>query len=318
MAKKSKIIVIALGGNALNSPEGQGDYLEQVRNAGKAAKEIAKAVKLGYKVVITHGNGPQVGNILLQQEYSKEHVSPMPLAVCGAQSQGQIGTILVKVLNSKTQVQAIAIITHVLVDPKDEAFKNPAKPIGPIYTPTEARQLKKQGITLKEIRVAAFRRVVPSPLPLEILELKGIKAILKNGLIPVAVGGGGIPVIKNGNQLKLVDAVIDKDLASQVLASQLKADILVILTNVSKVSLNFGKKNQVLLDKINLKEAKNYLAQGHFAPGSMGPKVESAIKFIEKSLPALPAGQAGGRQAVITDFKNLIKALDGKTGTIIS
>lgn len=312
MKRNHKILVIALGGNALNSPEGRGDYLEQIRNARKVAKEIAKVVKLGYEVVITHGNGPQVGNILLQQEYSKEHVSPMPLAVCGAESQGQIGTILVKVLNNEfkrlnLKARAVALVTHVLVDKKDRAFKNPTKPIGPIYTPTEARQLRKQRMVLKKIRVAAFRRVVPSPIPMEILELEGIKAILKNGLIPIAVGGGGIPIIKEASRLKSVDAVIDKDLASEVLASQLKANALIILTNVKKVALNFGKKNQMLLNKITAGEAKNYLVQGHFPSGSMGPKIEAAIKFIE----------SGGEKTVITDFEHLIPALKGKAGTTI-
>lgn len=312
MRQRDKILVIALGGNALNSPEGKGDYLEQVRNAKKVAKEIVKVIKLGYRVVITHGNGPQVGNILLQQEYSKDHVSPMPLAVCGAQSQGQIGTILVKVLNDELKklnfkTRATALITHVLVDPKDKAFKNPTKPIGPIYAPTEAKQLKKQGMTLKQIRVAAFRRVVPSPIPLKILESEGIKAILDKGFLPIAVGGGGIPIIEENGKIKLVDAVIDKDLASQVLASALKAEALIILTNVKKAALNFGQKNQISLNKIPLRKAKDFLAQGHFPPGSMGPKVESAIKFVE----------AGGKKAIITDFKSLMPALRGKTGTII-
>lgn len=312
MLRRNKILVIALGGNALNSPEGRGDYLEQVRNAEIAAREIAKVIKLGYAPVITHGNGPQVGNILLQQEYSKDHVSPMPLAVCGAQSQGQIGTILVEVLNNEfrklnLKTRAIAVVTHVLVNPKDRAFKNPTKPVGPVYTPTEARQLKKGGMILKKIRVAAFRRVVPSPLPLEILELEGIKVILEKGLIPVTVGGGGIPIVKKDGKLKLVDAVIDKDLASGVLALQLKADALIILTNIKKVALNFGKSNQILLDKIPLGEAKEYLAQGHFPPGSMGPKVEATIRFIEK----------GGRKAVISHLKDLIPALRGWAGTTI-
>lgn len=312
MKKNREILVIALGGNALNSPEGKGDYLEQVRNAKSVAKEIAKVVKLGYKIIITHGNGPQVGNILLQQEYSKEHVSPMPLAVCGAQSQGQIGTILTEVLNNEfkklnLKTGAVAVVTHVLVDPKDKAFKNPTKPIGPVYTPTEANQLRKQGMILKKIRVAAFRKVVPSPLPLKILELEGIKAILNKDLMPITVGGGGIPIIEENNKIKSVDAVIDKDLSSQVLASALKAEVLVILTNVKKAALNFGQKNQILLDKIPVRKARDYLAQGHFPPGSMGPKIESAIKFIEK----------GGEKAIITDFKSLIPALKGKTGTII-
>lgn len=313
MAKTSKLIVIALGGNALNSLEGRGSYFEQLKNAQKAAEEIAKATKKGYKTVITHGNGPQVGNILLQQEYSKDYVSPMPLSICGAQSQGQIGTILVEVLNNefkklKLKARAATLISHVLINPKDPAFKNPTKPIGPIYTPTEAQKLKKQGMALKKIQVAAYRRVVPSPLPLEILELDGIRAILKNNLIPVAVGGGGIPIIRKFNKFEPVDAVIDKDLVSEVLASQLKAGALIILTNIEKVALNFQKKNQKLLDRLSLAEAKQYLAEGHFPSGSMGPKIEAAIKFLEK----------GGEKVIIAHLGDLTLALEEKTGTIIT
>lgn len=313
-----KLIVIALGGNALNSPEGRGGYFEQLENAKEAAKEIAKVVKRGYKVAITHGNGPQVGNILLQQEYSKDHVSSMPLAICGAQSQGQIGTILVETLNNEfnkptvhtqrnLKTQATTLISHVLVDQKDPAFKNPTKPIGPIYTPTEARKLKKQGMILKKIRIGAWRRVVPSPLPLKILEIEAIKSLLDKNLIPIAVGGGGIPVIENRGRLKIIDAVIDKDLASELLASQLRADVLIILTNVKRVALNFQKPNQRWLNELTLEAAKQYLKEGQFSPGSMGPKIEAAIKFIEN----------GGKKAVIAHLKDLLPALGGKSGTTI-
>jgi len=318
MPKTSKLLVIALGGNALTphhfvSQSGGGDgFEEQVKNVENTSKLLAKVIKKGFKVVITHGNGPQVGNILLQQEYSKDQVSPMPLSICGAQSQGQIGTMLVEALNNELKLQNLAqntvsLITHVLVDQKDPAFQNPTKPIGPIYTPNEIKKLKKQGQVFKEIMVGAFRRVVPSPLPLKILELKAIKGLLEKNLIPVACGGGGIPIIAGQGKLKLVDAVIDKDLASQALANEIKADALIILTDVKKAALNFGKPNQEWLNKLTLQEAKQYLKEGHFLKGSMGPKVTAAIKFIEN----------GGKKAVIAHLKDLMPALKGKAGTTI-
>ena len=331
MKKNSKIIIIALGGNALNSPlppdlklgsegQGKGGYLEQLENAEKIAKEIAQVVKKGYKIVITHGNGPQVGDILLQQEYSKEYVPIMPLSVCGAQTQGQIGTILVNALNNELQrqnlkTQAVAIISHVLVNSKDPAFLNPSKPIGPIYTPKETKELKKQGMILKKIMPGAFRRVVPSPLPLKILELTAIKNLLEHGLVPIAVGGGGIPVVEDPllfapaqkKGVKLIDAVIDKDLATEILASQLKARELIILTRVKKVALRFQKSNQKWLDRLTLQEASKYLERGEFPAGSMGPKIEAVIKFLEK----------GGEKAMIGPLDQLEKILNGKAGTTI-
>jgi len=203
-----------------------------------------------------------------------------------------------------------------LVDQKDPAFQNPTKPIGPIYTPKEVKKLKKQGQVFKEIMVGAFRRVVPSPLPLKILELKAIKGLLEKNLIPVACGGGGIPVIETSPAsfarpkrcgIKLIDAVIDKDLASQVLANEIKADALIILTDVKKAALNFGKPNQKWLNKLTLQEAKQYLKEGHFPKGSMGPKITAAIKFIEN----------GGKKVIIAHLKDLMPAMEGKAGTTI-
>jgi len=308
----NKIIVIALGGNALNSPEKKGGYPEQVKNAAETARKIARTVKTGREVVITHGNGPQVGNILLQQEYSKEYVLPMPLSVCGAQSQGQIGSILAETLNNefrrrKIKKTAIALVTHVLVNQKDPAFKNPTKFIGPIFTQKEARKLKKQGQILKRVQIGAYRRVVPSPPPLEILELKAIKSLLDQELILIACGGGGIPVFKKQGKIKRTEAVIDKDLASQVLANQLKAEKLIILTNVKGVALNYQKPNRKWIKKMTLGEAKEYTNQGHFPPGSMGPKMAAVIKFLEK----------GGKKAVIAHLNDLESALKGESGTTI-
>ena len=311
--KNSKTIVIALGGNALISPNDREGYSEQLKNAKKIAKQIAETAKKDLKIVITHGNGPQVGNILLQQEYSKESVPAMPLFICGAQSQGQIGTMLALCINNKLKKQnlktkAVAVISHALVNSCDPAFLNPDKPIGPIYTPKEAKKLKKQGMILKKIMPGAFRRVVGSPLPLKILEIEVIKNLLNQGFIPIVVGGGGIPVVEHSGKLKPVDAVIDKDLSSQVLANQIKTDYLIILTNVKKVCINFQKPNQTGLNKLTLTQAQKYLKKGEFGAGSMKPKIEAAIKFLKQ----------GGKQVMIGHLNDLQKILDGKAGTIIS
>ena len=260
---KSKTIVIALGGNALIFAKSKKAYSDQKKNAEKTAKKIAEIAKKKHRIIITHGNGPQVGNILLQQERAKNKIAPMPLSVCGAQSQGQIGTILAIALNNEFQKQniktlAIALVSHVLVDAKDSAFSTPTKPIGPL------------------------RKLVASPLPQKILEIDAIKSILEKGLIPIVVGGGGIPIIKDKGKLQLIDAVIDKDFASQILANELNADELIILTKIKKVAVNFKKPNQKWLDKLNIKQAKKYLQENQFAEGSMKPKIQAAIKFLEK------------------------------------
>lgn len=316
--KKKPLVVIALGGNFLNSPNEKGGYAEQLKNARKTAEKIAEAAKK-YKIVITHGNGPQVGNILLQQEYSKDYVPPMPLSICGAQSQGQIGTILSESLNNEFEIRkinslAVSVITHTLIDEKDPSFLTPSKPIGPIYTPKETQVLRKQGHILKKIMIGAYRRIAPSPYPLKILELDAIKILLKTNqsnkknIMPIVAGGGGIPIIKSGKKLKLAEAVIDKDLSSQTLANSINADILLILTNVKGVALDFQKKEQRFLKKINSKKAKQYLKERQFPAGNMGPKVEAAFKFVEN----------GGKRAIITRPNDLLSALKGRAGTEIT
>ncbi len=312
MQKTTKPIIIALGGNALNDPKGRMGYLEQLKNIETTAKIIADIARNNKKIVLTHGNGPQVGNILLQQEYAKEYTLPMPLSICGAQSQGQIGTMIVNALNNEFKKQnsknkSVAIISHILTNHNDPAFTKPSKPIGPIYTPIEAEKLKKQGMTLREITVNAFRRVVPSPMPLKILELETIKILLEKNIIPVAIGGGGIPIVEEKRKLKLIDAVIDKDLASQLLANHLKADDLIILTNVKNVALNFQKSNQKWLNEITLSDAHKYLKNNEFGTGNMKPKIEAIIKFLEN----------GGRKATIGHINELEKILNGKAGTMI-
>jgi len=313
MVKEFKKVLIALGGNAIKSAKNRESYERQIERVEKTAEEIAKVVKKGYKIVITHGNGPQVGDILLQQEFAKEYVFPMPLSICGAQSQGQIGCMLeeavfwaLKKLRVKKEI--VSIITHVLVDSQDSAFLRPAKPIGPIYTPDEANEYRKRGIKMKEIMPGAYRRVVASPVPKEIIEIKTIKKLFNSDNIVIAVGGGGVPVILKNGKLKGVEAVIDKDLASELLAISLGVDVLMILTDVKKVALNFNKPNETRLDSLTVNDAKRYLREGQFPAGSMGPKVEAAIKFIKK----------GGRKAVIARLDDLLQALEGRAGTVIT
>lgn len=310
--QNQKKIVIALGGNAIQSPKKISSFDEQRTNFTEAARSLSEVVKRGYKIAITHGNGPQVGDILLQQELSKEYVAPKSLAVCGAQTQGQIGLLLKQSLDSNFKKLGIkkevaVVLTQVLVSSKDPAFSNPTKPIGPFYTPIEARKYRKQGIPVQKIMVGVFRRVVPSPAPQRIMENKVIQKLFESGVVVIAVGGGGIPTIVQRDELRGVDAVIDKDLASELLASSIKAEIFIILTNVKSVALNFGKPNQKWLSHLSVAEAKEYLKEGHFARGSMKPKIEACIKFIEN----------GGKKAIIAHLKDLIPALEGKAGTII-
>lgn len=309
---KSQKLVIALGGNAIKSPAGNAGYGKQFLAVEKSARNIAEAIKRGYSVVITHGNGPQVGDLLIQQEISKDYVAPMPLAVCVAETQAQIGLMIKQSLENelkrlKIKKDVIVSLTQVLIDPSDPAFRRPTKPIGPFYTPKEASRFKRKGITMKKIMAGAYRRVVASPAPKKIIEIETIKNLLKKGVVVVGAGGGGIPVTIKRGEIKIIDAVIDKDLASQVLASSLGADILIILTDVKGVALNFASHNQIWLDKINIKEARKYLKEGQFQAGSMGPKVEAAVRFIEK----------GGKKTIIAHLKDLLPALDGRAGTLI-
>lgn len=305
-------IVVALGGNAIRSPRGDGKFEDQFRELEIFANSLRKIIKK-YQIVITHGNGPQVGDILLQQDLSKDYVAPLPLAVCDAQTQGQIGFMISQVLLNTFQKfgikkEVLTIVTQVLVKKLDKAFLNPQKPIGPFYTPNEAQELKRKGIPMKEITYRSWRRVVASPRPKEILEIEAIEKLVQQGMIIVACGGGGIPVIAERKKFKLIDAVIDKDLASSLLAQKIKADILLILTNVKNAYLNFGKKNQCSLKNLTLKQAKKYLKEGHFPAGSMGPKIEAAVEFLEK----------GGHKAIIAHLHDFLPALAGKAGTEIT
>jgi len=294
-----KIVVIALGGNAILTPDEKGTVKEQVRDIKNIARQLKFLLKK-YKLVITHGNGPQVGNLLIQQELAKRKIYPMPLDVCGAMTQGQIGYFLQTVIRNELKRPITSVVTQVLIDKNDPAFKNPSKPIGPYYPKKTSKNMIKEA--------EGWRRIVPSPKPKRIIEIEEIKALVKKGIIVITCGGGGIPVVKKKERLVGVEAVIDKDYASQKLAIQLKAECLIFLTDVKYVYLNYEKKDQKPLRRITLKQAKRYLKEGHFKEGSMKPKIEASLNFLK----------SGGKKVIITNVSSLKKALNNKTGTIIT
>lgn len=310
----SKRIVIALGGNALgNNPEEQ---LELVKNTAKA---IVDLIKEGHEIMIGHGNGPQVGMINLAMEYASQegaNTPTMPFPECGAMSQGYIGYHLQQAIGNELKREnidkcCVTVITQVVVDEHDPAFKNPTKPIGSFYTKEDAEKIEKEkGYTFVEDSGRGYRRVVASPKPVEIVESNVIEKIVATGNIVITVGGGGIPVIKTNNgELKGVPAVIDKDSSSAKLAQDLAADMLIILTAVEKVAINFNKPDQKDLSSMTLKECKKYISEGHFAKGSMLPKVEACKKFVEES----PKNAV----AIITSLEKAAEAIRGETGTTI-
>lgn len=308
-------IVIALGGNALQEAGKPATAQAQLEVVERTSIYIADILEKGYHIVLAHGNGPQVGRLVIQNEYAEPVTPAMPFDVCGAMSQGMIGYHiqqgLGKVLRSRGDHTPVAtVVTQVVVDAEDPKFQNPSKPIGPFYTEEEAAAIAAQkGYIMKEDAGRGWRRVVASPMPVEIVELDAVRCLVDNGFIVVTVGGGGIPVVRNAaGDLEGVAAVIDKDLASERLAEDLDADALVILTAVEKVSINFKKPDQKDLDAITPAEARQYMAEGHFAPGSMLPKIEAAVKFVESK---------PGRKAIITSLDKAALALEGKAGTTI-
>lgn len=307
-------IVIALGGNALgNNPKEQLSLLESV------AKIIVDLVKDGNKIVLTHGNGPQVGQILLAMDYSANgevHTPSMPFPECGSMSQGYIGYQLQQCLQDELNRQNIVkdcatLITQVLVDKDDSAFQNPTKPIGMFYTKEEAEEIEREkGYQFVEDSGRGYRRVVPSPKPIDIIEKNVIKQLIDNDNIVIAVGGGGIPVINTGRieLLEGIEAVIDKDRSAALLAREIDADILLILTAVDKVYLNYNTSEQKALDELTVKEAMSYIESGHFAKGSMLPKVEACIDFVQNTK---------GKKAIIGSLEKASDAINGNSGTII-
>ncbi len=308
---ESKRIVIALGGNALGN-----NLHEQMLAVKETAKAIADLIEEGHQVVISHGNGPQVGMIYLAMQEFKEHhpdTSVIPMSVCVGMSQGYIGydiqnALREELLNRNIKKSITSLITQVVVDENDPAFNNPTKPIGKFMTKEEADKLLAEGYTVVEDSGRGWRRTVASPKPLDIVEIDAIKVLLDAGQIAVASGGGGIPVSKNGNHLAGKGAVIDKDFASAKMAELLDADYLIILTAVEKVCINFGKPNQETLDNLTLEKAQTYVDEGHFAPGSMLPKVQAGMLF---------ASSKKGRRTLITLLEKARDGIAGKTGTVI-
>lgn len=311
-----KKLVIALGGNALQEAGKPATAQAQLEVVEKTSEYIADIVERGYEVIVAHGNGPQVGRIVIQNEVASASTPAMPFDVCGAMSQGMIGYHiqqgLSKVLRHRgINKNVVTIVTQVVVDKDDPKFKAPSKPIGPFYTEEEAKAIAaEKGYTMKEDAGRGWRRVVASPLPVEIVELDAVKTLNDAGFVVVTVGGGGIPVVRNeAGDLEGVAAVIDKDLASEKLARDMDADALVILTAVEKVSINFKKPDQKDLDRMSAAEAKQYIKEGHFAPGSMLPKIEAALNFVESK---------PGRIAIITSLDKAVDAIEGRVGTTIT
>ena len=308
----SKKIVLALGGNALGD-----DLAGQMQAVRHTARTIVDLIALGHQVVVTHGNGPQVGMINQAFEAAAKteaHTPMLPMSVCVALSQGYIGydlqnAIREELLSRQLDIPVATLITQVEVDANDEAFLNPTKPIGSFFSKEEAEKLSQNGYIMKEDAGRGYRRVVASPKPVDIIEKQTVKALMDDCHVVITVGGGGISVIREGNHLRGASAVIDKDWASAKLAETIDADLLIILTAVEKVAINFGKPGEQWLDNLSLRDAERFIAEGHFAKGSMLPKVEAAAAFA-RSRP--------GRQALITMLSKAKEGIEGKTGTIIS
>lgn len=303
-------VVIALGGNALLPPERAGDFEAMRRRVVESARALAEVAK-DARLVVTHGNGPQVGNLLLQAEATRAQVVPPSLDVLVAETQAQIGYLLQQALQNEflrlgRDTPVATVVTQVIVDPDDPAFENPTKPVGPIIaSATEVMLKRAKGWRLAEDARGGWRRVVPSPRPLEVVEAAAIRALLDSGAVVIAAGGGGVPVVRQGRALVGVEAVVDKDLASAVLALAIGADRLVLATDVEGVALDFGEAGERFLDRMTVEEARTHLAAGQFPAGSMGPKVQAAIDFVSE----------GGGEAIIAGLTDLRAALDGTSGT---
>ena len=312
MAEK---IVVALGGNALQSGKSEATAEAQLAVVKETCERLADLSEKGYEIVVVHGNGPQVGRILLASETAKDVTPAMPFDVCGAMSQGYIGYHLQQALkfalaNRGINMPVVTLLTQMVVDQNDPAFQNPTKPIGAFYSEAEAKELAEtKGFTMKEDAGRGWRRVVPSPIPTEIVELDSVKKLMDTTVV-ITCGGGGIPVLKKENgDLEGTAAVIDKDFAAELLAENVEADALMILTEVEKVAINFNKPDQENLGHMTYAEAQKHCDDGQFAPGSMLPKVMAAMKFVKAN---------PGKKAIITSLAKAIDALEGKTGTVVT
>lgn len=308
------LVVIAIGGNSLIKDGEHMDVLDQYRAAGETSQYIVPIVRRGYRVLVTHGNGPQVGFVLLRSELARDVIHQVPLANCVADTQGSIGLQITQCLQNEflrqgVQQAVVALVTQSVVDEQDPSFSNPSKPIGPFMTEEEARQHERDdGWVVGEDSGRGWRRLVASPAPLEIVELPTIRALLESGTLVIAAGGGGVPVVyKPDGTLRPRPAVVDKDAASCLLACELGASVFIISTDVDKVALNFGTGKQVDIDRMSAAECRQYLEEGHFATGSMRPKIESALRFLE----------CGGTEVIITQPHHLSGALQGISGTHI-
>lgn len=317
MAKKGrKLAAVAIGGNSLIKDKKNPEVSHQWEAARETCAHIADMIESGWDVVITHGNGPQVGFILRRSELASPEVHDVPLELIGADTQGSIGYMLQQTLQNEFRRRGlnkpvVTVVTQVLVDSKDSAFQNPTKPIGSFVSKEKAHQFEAEGWQVMEDKArGGWRRVVASPQPKAIIELEAIKTLIERNFVVISVGGGGIPVVEDeevNGELRGRPAVIDKDLATSLLAANIDADLFLISTDVAQVALNFNTPDQQWLDRITLDETRKYQAEGHFGAGSMGPKIEAVIRFLE----------SGGEQALITTPENIRRALDGETGTWI-
>jgi len=311
-----KKVVLALGGNAIIQPGQKGSITEQFKNTRECLGGIVELTNQGYQIALTHGNGPQVGNFLIQQNSGREKgIAPLPLGVLNAATEGTMGYMIEQSLQNclhknKIKKDVITIITQVIIDQNDPSVTNPTKPVGPFYTEDQAQICQKEfGWTMVEDAGRGYRQVVPSPIPLDIVPFQTIKSLVEQGNIVIACGGGGIPVyIDEQGQYEGVDAVIDKDFASALLANRIEAEILVILTGVDRVCINYGKADQKELVQMSCAEAQKYFDEGQFPKGSMGPKIQAAIKFLSN----------GGKKVMITSIEKIVDAFAGKTGTVLS
>lgn len=313
-AEKRRLAIVAFGGNALLRPEDRGTQEEQIARAKQAARWLAEIVRGGYRLIVVHGNGPQVGNILIQAEEASTKIPPQSLDVCVAQTEGSIGFMLQQAIRNRLESiglggEVATVLTEVEVDATDPAFKRPTKPIGPFFTRYRAEALERDlGWTMREDSGRGWRHVVPSPRPLRILNIQTIATMSETAPVVVAAGGGGIPVVRGRDgQWRGIEAVIDKDYASSLLARELRAELFIILTGVSRVAVDFGKPTQRAIERMTLAEAGQWLREGQFPQGSMGPKIDAAMQFVE----------ATGHSVLITDVEHLREAMQGSDGTLV-
>jgi len=314
MSQDNKIAVVALGGNAITREFEEGDIYQQFANTRRALMGVADLIERGYKLAITHGNGPQVGHALIRVEETRQLVPPIPLGVIVADLEGGMGYMIEQSLQNKLLLRGVkrdvvTVLAQVVVDKDDPSVLNPTKFVGPFYREEEVENLhRNRGYIIKADAGRGFRRVVPSPKPKRIVEARTIKSLVQQGVVVITAGGGGIPVyVEQDGRLEGVDAVVDKDLASAVLAEEIEASELYILTAVDKVAVNFGKPDERYLDIMTVKEARQYLMEGQFPKGNMGPKIEAAINFLEH----------GGSKVLISSVERMSEAIAGKTGTEI-